>query len=437
MSAAINRAFLLKTRTGPTETVDSGEAYFWLEGTSVKYKDDTQTIKTLATGVTPEEVQDIIGTFITAGSSKVSVTYNDAGNTLTIDVVENQISHLNILNIGSNTHAQIDSHIANTSNPHGTTAAQVGADPVGSAASAQAFAIQRTNHTGTQLASTISDFSESVDDRVATLLVPGAGVSVSYNDAGNALTIASTISQYTGEDAQDAVGNILTDTASIDFIYNDPINTIQANVLPAGVNHDALQNFVANKHIDHSSVTITAGVGLTGGGDITANRTIDLENTAVTPGTYGTTTLHQITVDAQGRITSASNGPALALGDNFEEFSDLTTFTTTSNTNQVAASFAISSKPLGKYRVGIQWDWSHNNATADSIYSVYMDSTQVSQEFRYELSDTNTQLLNNHWFYYPTFGTVQTHTLELRCRNETAGQTVTVSQVRAEIWRVS
>jgi hypothetical protein len=523
MSAAINRAFLLKTRTGPTETVDSGEAYFWLEGTAVKYKDDTQTIKTLATGVTPEEVQDIIGTFITAGSSKVSVVYNDAGNTLTIDVVENQISHLNILNIGSNTHAQIDTHIANTSNPHGTTAAQVGLsnvdntsdlnkpistatqtalnlkeDDITATTSADYYRGDKTfqtlnkaavglgnvdntsdankpistatqtalnlkydasnpngyetpaqlntrdtnnrnraNHTGTQLSSTISDFSESVDDRVATLLVPGSGVSVSYNDAGNALTIASTITQYTGEDAQDAVGNILTDTASIDFTYNDPVNTITAAVLPAGVNHDALQNFVANKHIDHSTVSVLAGTGLTGGGDITVNRTLNLANTAVTPGTYGATTLHQITVDAQGRITAASNGPALALGDNFEEFTDLTAFTTTANTNQVAATFTTASKPTGKYRVGIQWDWSHNNATADSIYSVYMDGTQVSQEFRYELSDTATQLLNNHWFYYPTFGTVQTHTLELRCRNETAGQTVTVSQVRAEIWRVS
>jgi hypothetical protein len=47
------------------------------------------------------------------------------------------------------------------------TAAQVGADTVGSAASAQAFSIQRTNHTGSQLASTISDFFSQV---LATIL---------------------------------------------------------------------------------------------------------------------------------------------------------------------------------------------------------------------------------------------------------------------------
>ena len=42
------------------------------------------------------------------------------------------------------------------------TATQVGADASGSAASAQAFSIQRSNHSGSQQASTISDFEPSV-----------------------------------------------------------------------------------------------------------------------------------------------------------------------------------------------------------------------------------------------------------------------------------
>lgn len=42
----------------------------------------------------------------------------------------------------------------------------------------------------------------------------------------------------------------------------------------ADINHDTLLNFVANEHIDHSAVSITAGNGLTGGGNITASRSL-------------------------------------------------------------------------------------------------------------------------------------------------------------------
>lgn len=89
-------------------------------------------------------------------------------------------------------------------------------------------------------------------------------------------------------------------------VTNDGANDeIDIDVVEGNIDHDSLSNFVTNEHVDHSSVVLTAGVGLTGGGDITTSRTIDLEDTAVTPGSYGDSNSSvQITVDQQGRITS-------------------------------------------------------------------------------------------------------------------------------------
>jgi len=62
-----------------------------------------------------------------------------------------------------------------------------------------------------------------------------------------------------------------------------------------------------------SSRTISSGTGLSGGGNLTANRTLSLANTAVSAGSYGSATqVGTFTVDAQGRLTAAANATITA-----------------------------------------------------------------------------------------------------------------------------
>lgn len=72
----------------------------------------------------------------------------------------------------------------------------------------------------------------------------------------------------------------------------------------------------------YSGVTLTAGVGLSGGGDLTANRTFDIENTGVTAATYGSATkIPVIALNAQGQATSASEVTLSAASINAGYFS--------------------------------------------------------------------------------------------------------------------
>lgn len=55
-------------------------------------------------------------------------------------------------------------------------------------------------------------------------------------------------------------------------------NEIDIDVAEAQITHDNLGGVVANEHIDHSTVSINTGTGLTGGGNITTSRTISLSH---------------------------------------------------------------------------------------------------------------------------------------------------------------
>lgn len=90
-------------------------------------------------------------------------------------------------------------------------------------------------------------------------------------------------------------------------LVSQPAHTVLAGPASGGDVAPTFRTLVADDIPSLVAVSrrITAGTGLTGGGDLSADRTVALADTMVTPGSY---TNANITVDAQGRLTSASSG---------------------------------------------------------------------------------------------------------------------------------
>jgi hypothetical protein len=148
-----------------------------------------------------------------------------------------------------------------------------------------------------------------------TLSIPASGVvAASYGTASNVSTVTI--------DAQGIVSNAVNTPIAIDA------NQITSGTLPVsrgGTGNTTLTGYLIGDGTNAvvgqvtipvsnisgavaNTVYVLAGTGLTGGGALTGNVTLSLDNTGVTANTYGSASVIPIiTVDAQGRITSASN----------------------------------------------------------------------------------------------------------------------------------
>lgn len=115
-----------------------------------------------------------------------------------------------------------------------------------------------------------------------------------------------------------ATANAYTDQEVAALVDSSPAALDTLNELAAALGDDPNFATTVSTNIGtkaDKTTTITAGTGLSGGGDLSANRSIAISNTGVTAGSYGTSTaIPVITVNAQGQITSAST-TAITVGD--------------------------------------------------------------------------------------------------------------------------
>lgn len=116
-----------------------------------------------------------------------------------------------------------------------------------------------------------------------SLTDPGADRVVFWDDSAGAFDWLSPIGSNSGlaiagtSMTVDITGLTLEGTLTSAHYFMIHNGTALRKVQVSQIPHNSLTGYVANEHINHTSVSISAGTGLSGGGTIAANRTLSLD----------------------------------------------------------------------------------------------------------------------------------------------------------------
>jgi hypothetical protein len=141
----------------------------------------------------------------------ITVTLN--GNKVDLNLVPSNISHTTLSDAGSNTHVQIDNHIANTNNPHFVTKTQVGLGNV-------------PNVDATNVDNHVSGATNAVFTQVNLTKLNGIATNATANAQQAALTASLTNLSQAGTFTPDFTIQALTNSSPWGFVTQDEAETV-------------------------------------------------------------------------------------------------------------------------------------------------------------------------------------------------------------------
>jgi hypothetical protein len=339
-------------------------AYLTL-GTSQTVTGDKTFSGTVSVGEPSANAHAATKLYVDNAVSNVATSFTAAGDSGTVTIV----SGTDTLTIAGGTGltssaGATDTVTINLDNTAVTAASYGSASSVGTfTVDAQGRLTAASNSTISISSSAITDFTETTQDVAAGLLTDGthSGIAATYDDANAKVNL--NVADFTI-----TLGGDLTGSATITDLANATLTaTIAANSVELGT--DTTGNYVG-------SVAAGTGVSVSNTNVEGGTFTVDLANTAVTAGSYGAAgSVGTFTVDAQGRLTAASNS---TISITSSQISDRATTLVTGLTG-TANEIAVSNSGVGAVTLSLPANVTiSNNLTVTGDLTVQGNTTTLN-----------------------------------------------------------
>ena len=300
--------------------------------------------------MTTERVQDIVGGMVSSNTETgIAVTYEDGDGTLDFSIGSGVI---------------LNSMLANSSITIGGSATSLGGSVL---ANTDALSEGSSNLYFT---------NERVDDRVNALIQEGTGITTTYDDASNTLTVATSITQYADANARQAIS--VTDSGGDGGLaYNNSTGVITYTGPSAS---EVRTHFSGGTGVSISSGEVSIGQAVATNSNVqfanlTLSGNLTVNGTTSTVSSTNTTISDALIELGNGTSGSPSNDAGLVIergsSDNvfigWDESADAITFGTGSFTGASTGNLTITPSAVNTGAVTIT-NATNSGGTARNIY---------------------------------------------------------------------